>query len=307
MADAVLSGLMTELGKQVQDEVLQGVIETIVSTDEIFNALPFRKVEGSGLKVTWEKEIPEADFIDPTDTIPQSEGTKLDQFVETVRVIARNIDIPKFSTEVEGAPILPFIKGEIKAMSRAYRRAMFTGDSSTNPKVFDGLQKQIARIESKGLQRSIDAGKNPLAFSMLDELIALMKLGVDAIVMHPRAYIAYKELLRQKGNTDSAMLQLKNFGKPVLTFDGIPVLQSEYVPITTDSDGNVLTDIYALHFSVADGVTGLYGGNGGAGIQYKKLGEVPDKLAIRYRFEWYCGFTVLSPYAVAAVKNVKVG
>jgi hypothetical protein len=307
MADAVLSGLMTELGKQVQDEVLQGVIETIVSTDEIFSALPFRKVEGSGLKVTWEKEIPEADFIDPTDTIPQSEGTKLDQFVETVRVIARNIDIPKFSTEVEGAPILPFIKGEIKAMSRAYRRAMFTGDSSTNPKVFDGLQKQIARIESKGLQRSIDAGKNPLAFSMLDELIALMKLGVDAIVMHPRAYIAYKELLRQKGNTDSAMLQLKNFGKPVLTFDGIPVLQSEYVPITTDSDGNVLTDIYALHFSVADGVTGLYGGNGGAGIQYKKLGEVPDKLAIRYRFEWYCGFTVLSPYAVAAVKNVKVG
>ncbi|GAB6075758.1 major capsid protein [Desulfurobacterium crinifex] len=306
MPDAILSGLMTELEKQVQDEVLQGVIETIVSTDEIFNILPFRKVEGSGLKVTWEKEIPEADFIDPTDTIPQSSGTKLDQFTETVKVIARNIDIPKFSTEVEGAPILPFIKGEIKAISRAYRRAMFTGNSSTNPKVFDGLQKQIARIESKGLQRSIDAGKNPLAFSMLDELIALMKLGVDAIVMHPRAYIAYKELLRQKGNTDSATLQLKNFGRPVLTFDGKPVLQSEYAPLTTDADGNALTEIYGLYFSVADGVTGLYGGNGGAGIQYRKLGDVQDKLAIRYRFEWYCGFTVLSPYAVAVVKNVKV-
>ena len=131
MPDAIPSGLMTELEKQVQDEVLQGVIETIVSTDEIFNILPFRKVEGSGLKVTWEKEIPEADFIDPTDTIPQSSGTKLDQFTETVKVIARNIDIPKFSTEVEGAPILPFIKGEIKAISRAYRRAMFTGNSST--------------------------------------------------------------------------------------------------------------------------------------------------------------------------------
>ena len=308
MADGMLSGLMTELEKQVQDEILQGVIETIVSTDEIFNVLPFRKVEGSGLKVTWEKQIPEAAFIDPTDTIPQSEGAKLDQFVETVRVIARNIDIPKFATEVEGAPVLPFIKGEIKAMSRAYRKAMFTGNSSADPKVFDGLQRQIARIEVKGLQRSIDAGSKALAFSMLDELLALMKLGVDAIVMHPRAYIAYKELLRSEGHgTDSAMLQLKNFGKPVLTFDGIPVLQSEYAPIKTDADGNVLTEIYALHFSVADGVTGLYGGTGGAGIQYKKLGEVPDKLAVRYRFEWYCGFTVLSPYAVAAVKNVKVG
>ncbi|WP_221928620.1 hypothetical protein [Balnearium lithotrophicum] len=163
-------------------------------------------------------------------------------------------------------------------------------------------------MEAKGLQRSIDAGTNPLSFSILDELLALMKLGVDAVVMHPRAYIAYKELLRAEGHgTDSAMLQLKNFGKPVLTFDGVPVLQSEYVPLTTDSNGNVLTNIYALHFSVADGVTGLYGGTGGAGIQYMKLGEVPDKLAVRYRFEWYCGFTVLSPYAVAAVKNVKVG
>ena len=308
MADEVLSGLMTELGKQVQDEILQGVVETIVSTDEIFNVLPFRKVTGSGLKVTWEKEIPVADFIDPTDTIPQSEGAKLDQFVETVKVIARNIDIPKFSTEVEGAPILPFIKGEIKAMSRAYRKAMFTGDSSANPKVFDGLQRQVARIEAKGLQRSIDAGKNPLAFSMLDELLSFMKLGVDAIVMHPRAYIAYKELLRSEGHgTDSAMLQLKNFGKPVLTFDGVPVLQSEFVPVTTDADGNTLTEVYALHFSVADGVTGLYSGTGGAGIQYMKLGEVQDKLATRYRFEWYCGFTVLSPYAVAVVKNIKVG
>jgi len=303
----ILTGTLIELEKQTQDEILQGVIETIVSTDQLFNALPFRKITGSGLKVTWEKEVPVASFIGKTDTIPQSEGLKLDQFVETVKVIARNIDIPRFATEVEGAPVLPFIQAEIKAMSRAFRKAIFEGDSSADPNVFDGLPKHVERIESKGLQRSIDAAKNPLSLSMLDELVSLMKIGVDAIFMHPKAYIAYKELLRQKsGGTDAAMLQLENFGKPVLTFDGKPVLVSEYAPFKTDSNGNVLTDIYAVHFSVADGVTGLYGGEGGAGIQYRKLGEVPDKLAVRYRFEWFCGFTVLSPYAVGVIKNVKV-
>ena len=306
MADIILSGLLTELEKQVQDEILQGVIETIVETDELFNVLPFRKVTGSGLKVTWEKEIPEADFIDPADTIPQSEGTKLDQFVETVKVIARNIDIPKFATEVEGAPVLPFIKGEIKAMSRTYRKALITGDSSVNLNSFNGLDKQITNIESKGIQRTIDAAVNPLSFSMLDELVSMMKIGTSAIIMPSRLYIAYKELLRQAGGTDSAMMQLKNFGRPVLTFDGIPILQSDYIPITTDDLGNTTSTIYAVYFSVADGVTGLYGGTGGAGIKYTKLGEVPDKLAVRYRFEWYCGFTVLSPFAVAAVKNIKV-
>jgi len=94
------------------------VIETIVDTDQLFNILPFRKVTGSGLLVTWEKEIPVAGFIGATDTVPQSEGLKLDQFTENVRIIARNIDIPKFATEVEGAPVLPFIKAEIKARER---------------------------------------------------------------------------------------------------------------------------------------------------------------------------------------------
>jgi len=307
MAD-ILAGTLSELRKQVTNEILQGVIETIVDTDQLFNILPFRKVTGSGLLVTWEKKIPVAGFIGATDTVPQSEGLKLDQFTERVRIIARNIDIPKFATEVEGAPSLPFIKAEIKAMSRAYRKALFTGDSTSDPNVFDGLPRQLARIESKGLQRSIDAAKNPLELSMLDQLLELMKIGVDVIVMHPRAYIAYKETLRKSGSgTDAAMLQLKNFGKPVLTFDGVPILKSEYAPLTTDSDGNVLADIYALHLSTADGATGLYGQKGGVGIQYMKWGEAPDKLAVRYRFEWYCGFTVLSPYAVAAVKNVKVG
>ncbi|SMO77231.1 hypothetical protein SAMN06269117_12915 [Balnearium lithotrophicum] len=121
MAD-ILAGTLTELRKQVTNEILQGVIETIVETDQLFNVLPFRKVTGSGLLVTWEKEIPVAGFMGATDTVPQSEGLKLDQFTENVRIIARNIDIPKFATEVEGAPVLPFIKAEIKAMSRAYRR-----------------------------------------------------------------------------------------------------------------------------------------------------------------------------------------
>jgi HK97 family phage major capsid protein len=306
MADEILNGTLGELGKTVQDEILQGVIETIIDTDDVFRVLSFRKVTGSGLKVTWEKEIPTAGFMGPTDTIPQSPGTTLDQFTETIKVIARNIDIPRYATEVMGAPVIPMIQGEIKAMSRAYRQAMFTGDSTTNPAVFDGLKKQVERIESKGLQRSIDAAGDSLTFKHLDQLLALMKIGVDAIIMHPKAYIAYKELLRKEGKgTDSAMLQLKNFGKPVLTFDGVPILRSEFAPLTTDG-GNVFTDIYGAYFSVADGVTGLYGGNGGAGIQYRKLGEVPDKIAVRYRFEWFCGFTVLSPYAVAVVKNVKV-
>ena len=130
-------------------------------------------------------------------------------------------------------------------------------------------------------------------------------MGADVIFMHSAAYIAYKELLRQAGGTDSAMLQLPNFGKPMLTFEGVPILRNDNIALTTDTNGNVLTNIYAGILSESEGVTGLYAGDN-AGIQYKYLGEAQDKDAARYRFKWYCGFTVLNPYAAGAIKNVKV-
>jgi HK97 family phage major capsid protein len=299
--------VLTELGKLVQDELVQAVISVIVDTDEVFKLLPFRRVNGAGLTITWEDSLPEATFVAPDGTIPQSSGRTLRQLTETVKVIARDIDIPNYAKEVMGADIGAIIEGEIKAMGRLYKKAMYTGDESQDPNSFNGLLKRISDIEASGIDRTVDAGATEIAFSMLDELLTLMKMGADAIVMHPKAYIAFKDLLRRTtGGTTAYMIQQPNFGKPVLSYDGIPILQSEYIPVDTDSNGNKVTTILAVKFGEGEGVTGLYGGPS-AGISYQEIGQAPDKDATRYRFKWYCGLTVMSPYAVARISNVKVG
>jgi len=299
-------GVLQELSKLVQDELVQAVIAVIVETDEVFKLLPFRQVRGAGLTVTWEDSLPEATFVAPDGTIPQSSGRTLRQFTETVKVIARDIDIPNYAREVMGADIGAIIEGEIKAMGRLYKKTMYVGDESKDPNSFNGLLKRINEIEGLGIERTVDTGANELSFSMLDELLALMKMGADAIVMHPKAYIAFKDLLRKTtGGTTAFMVQQPNFGKPVLSYDGIPILQSEYLPVETDGSGNKVTPILALKFGEGEGVTGLYGGST-AGISYQEIGQAPDKDATRYRFRWYCGLTVMSPYAVARINNVKV-
>lgn len=297
--------ILQELKKTVTDDIISGVIETIIDVDEMFKMLPFRHTVGAGLKVTWENSIPEATFIDPLGSIPQSSGTTLTQFTETIKVIARDIDIPNYAMQVMGADPSIMVQGEIKAIARAYKKNTVVGDESTNPNTFNGLAKQVSKIESLGVQRSVDATGNTLTFKLLDDLLKLMKMGADAIIMHPETYVAYKELLRQSGGgTDSAMLQLPNLGRPVLSFEGIPILKNENIPIRTVG-GNVVTDIYAVVFDENSGVTGLYSGDN-AGISYQILGQAQDKDATRYRFKWYCGFTVLNPYAIAVVKNIKV-
>lgn len=297
--------ILDELRKTVQDEIVQGVVETIIDTDDLFKVLPFRKVNGGALQVTWEDTIPTAKFIAPDGTIPQSPGTTLIQFKDGIKVIAQDIDIPNFSTQVEGADQNIMLYGEIKAIARTYKQNVVVGDETANPLVFNGLNKQIAKAEAQGLQRSVDAAAAPLTFSMLDELLTLMKMGADVIIMHSKAYNEYKKLLRSAGGSDSAMLQLKNFGKAMLTFDGVPIIKNDNIPLTTDTIGNVLTTIYAAVLNESEGVTGLYAGDN-AGIQYKYLGEAQNKDAARYRFKWYCGFTVMNPYAIGAIKNVKV-
>ncbi|HIQ49570.1 MAG TPA: hypothetical protein EYH56_00065 [Nanoarchaeota archaeon] len=298
--------ILDELRKTVQDDIVDGVIETIIDTDDLFKVLPFRKVNGGALHVTWEDTIPTANFIAPDGTIPQSPGTTLVPFKDGIKVIAQDIDIPNFSTEVEGADANIMLYGEIKAIARTYKKNVVVGDETTNPLTFNGLDKQIARAETQGLQRTIDAAATPLTFEMLDELLTLMKMGADVIIMHSKTYNEYKKLLRQAGGTDSAMLQLPNFGKAMLTYDGVPIIKNDNIPITTDANGNILSTIYAGVLDENEGITGLYAGNN-AGIQYKYLGEAQDKDAARYRFKWYCGFTVMNPYAVGAIKNVKIG
>jgi len=299
--------VLDELSKLVQDELVQAVIAVIVETDEVFKLLPFRQVRGAGLTVTWEDSIPEATFVAPDGTIPQSTGRTLRQFTETVKVIARDIDIPNYAREVMGADIGAIIEGEIKAMARLYKKTMYVGDEATNPNAFNGLLKRIDQIEALNLARTVDAKSNPLDFVMMDELLTLMKMGADAIVMHPRAYVAFKDLLRKNtGGTTAHMVQLPNFGKPVLSYDGVPILQSEYLPVSDDGSGSLVTPILALKFGEGEGVTGLYGGST-AGISYQEIGQAPDKDATRYRFRWYCGLTVMSPYAIGRINNVKVG
>ncbi|NPA54067.1 MAG: hypothetical protein GXO21_05300 [Aquificae bacterium] len=298
--------ILDELRKLTQDDIVDGVIETIKDTDELFGILPFRKVNGGALQVTWEETIPSATFIAPDGTIPKSTGRTFTQFKDGIKVIAQDIDIPNFSTEVEGADEDVMLYGEIKAIARTYKKNVVIGNEEANPLVFNGLNKHIERAENLGLQRSIDVVSSSLTFEMLDDLISIMKMGIDVLIMNPKTYNEYKKLLREKaGGTDAAMMQLKNFGKPVLTYEGIPIIKNENIPLEKDDDGNVITNIYAAVLDENEGVCGLYAGDN-AGISYKYLGEVQDKDAARYRFKWYCGFTVLNPHAIATIKNVKV-
>lgn len=156
----------------------------------------------------------------------------------------------------------------------------------------------------------LPAGANgdDLSFDVLDELEDMVKAGpVSAFIMHEKAIRAYKKLLRTSGSgTDAAMMQLDNFGKPILTINGKPVLKNNYITAAeTVGTSSNCTRIYAAYFDEEKGVCGLGGGKN-AGVVVQPVGIVQNKDAMRYRVKQYGAMAVHSTLSLACASGIKV-
>lgn len=296
--------LREEAEKLSENDLVAGVIEEIIDRDDTFAVLPFAPVEGKAYVYNRENTISEGEFIDPVnDTVPEGAST-FTEVTTKLRVLIGDVDVDKFldttmsdTTSQRAVQIAQKAKG----LARKFRRTVAIGDADSNPTEFDG----IARLNDS--DQVIDAGAdgNALTLSMLDELLDAVPNGADAILMRSGTVRAYRGLLRSTGGgTDASMMQLENFGRPMLTHNGVPILINDYLPADeTKGTSDETCSVYAARMNEADGLHGIYGG-AGAGISVEDIGTVQNKDANRMRLKWYTGLALKSTKSLARVKGV---
>jgi hypothetical protein len=189
-----------------------------------------------------------------------------------------------------------------KALALEFTKNFFLGDVAVNPKGFDGLKKRITG--SQLITMGTNGGQ--LTLDKLDELI-------DAVEGEPDVLFMSKAMRRKlKGLLHSSTHYIESgedsFGRPVMTYAGIPIRVIE-----TDGAGNEIlgfnetmgTDtqtasIYAVKFGAEKYVSGLRNG----GVDVRDLGEIAEKPVFRTRIEFYCGMAVFHPRAVARLAGI---
>ncbi len=290
-----MSVLKVLAGRLSAETTERAVIEYMADKDELFALLPFTKSPTNIYSWYRTGDVPTASVVDPYGTIPEVDvvGTVMQN---KIAMIAADVVMYNFeATAVEQLVdrVLEKTLAASEAIVRAYKRLFIRGDS-TNPHEFDGLDKFVDP------NMVVDAGSGgaPISFQLLDQLLEKFPAGAEptAIIVHPRTYLSIRDLLRTLFVKPDEIM-LPNFGRPVLAYNGIPILKNEYIPITAGR-----TSVYAVRLGTT-AVHGVYMGDN-AGVVIEEVGKVQDRDARKWRLKWYVSMASKNKWDVAKIINI---
>lgn len=295
--------LMREIAELMSQEQMEaGVIEEMIDKEDLLAILPFMQVAGKAYVYDREKTLSEASFIDVNDVVPE-EASEFEEATARLKILIGDVDVDKFlnvtMSNVNPQKALQ-IAAKAKGLARKLRRTIAIGDSSVNPLEFDGIKKLV----SPSQVLSAGTNGNALSLSMLDELIDAVPNSPDVLMMRSGTIRALRSLLRHAGGLEPAHIMMENFGRPMLTHNGVPIIVNDFLPKDEAmGTATATTSIYAMRLNEADGLHGIYGGPNG-GVIIEDIGTVQNKDATRTRLKWYCGMALKSTKSLARVAGV---
>jgi hypothetical protein len=290
---------LAEASKLSNDALLVGVIETIIKDSPILQTLPFIEIVGNGLTYNRESTAATASFFDVGDTWTESTPT-FAQITATLKIMGGDADIDNYliatRSNVQDLEVA-VIQLKAKAVQQLFEQTFISGDSSGNPKAFDGINK----LCESGQTLSMGVNGASLTLDKLDELVDKVLGGKpDILLMSRRSRRIINKLARTAGTfleTDR-----DQFGQMIQYYDTVPIGVSDY--ITDDQTQGTSTDcstIYAMQFGEG-AVAGL---TGPGGLQVERVGSLEQKDATRTRIKWYSSLALFNALKLAKLIGVR--
>lgn len=303
---------LAESAKLSQDTLRRGVVETFVLESYVLDRLPLMEIEGNAYAYNEEATLPGVEFRAVNAGYAESTGT-INQKTEKLVILGGDADVDTFIQQTRSNlndQRAIQTRAKVKAAVYKFQDTFINGDVAVDANAFDGLKKRLTGAQ---LVAAATNGLGPVAgghsfFDALDDLISRVAGGPDALYMNAAARAKIRSSARRLGGWDNMS---DAFGRPVETYNGIPLLDigkkadgTDILPFTeTQGTATNASSIYAVRFGRGEAdqaVTGLTNG----GIKVRDLGEIDSKPAFRTRIEFFCGLGVFGGQAAARLTGV---
>lgn len=302
---------LAESAKLSQDELVAGVIENVITVNQMFELLPFDGIEGNALAYDRENALGDVQLAGVDDSVTANNPATFTQKTSSLTTIIGDaevnglIQVTRSNAGNDQTAIQ--IASKSKSCGRKYQDQFINGDVN-NTNEFDGLINLCAAGQT--LDATAQGGVE-LSFDLIDEVIDLVtdKDGaVDYLAVSGRTRRLYRTLLRaQPGAGLNETMELPS-GKVVVTYGGIPLFRNDYIPNDVNSGTTTNTSyLFAGTFddgSRSHGIAGLTASQM-AGIQVEDVGLMESKDNHKWRVKWYAGLAMFSEKGLAMATGIK--
>lgn len=296
-----------------QDELIAGVIESVITVNRFFDVLPFDGIEGNALAYNRENALGDVQMAGVDDTITAKNPATFTHVTSTLTTIVGDAEvnglIQATRSNINDQKAVQ-VASKAKSCGRQYQNQMINGDGTGNNMTGLLLLVDPTQVVQAGTAAGSTTNGNVLSFADLDNAIDLVvdKDGeVDYIMMNARTIRSYNALLRALGGASVNEVVTLPSGKTVPAYRGIPIFRNDWIPINqTQGTSTACTTVLVGTLddgSRSHGIAGLTASNF-AGIQVKEVGERENSDNTLTRVVWYCGLALFSVRGLAALTGV---
>jgi hypothetical protein len=297
--------LMEAAKLETGNDIRSAIIEMYAGSSDVLANLPFDNINGNSLTYNREASLPGVGFRGVNEAYTPSTGV-LNPITERLVIAGGDIDVDKFIVDTQGADQRTVHEEmKVRALGLAWTRKFIKGDSSSDPREFDGLQTRVTGDQV--ISAGSTAGGAALSLAKLDE--AIDQTFMPTHLLMSRAMARKFSAAARSTSVGGYITWDKNeLGTRVMAYNDLPILtvdldntETAILPFTeaASSGSSTATSIYILSMG-AMGLTGIQNGS----IDVRDMGELETQPAFRTRVEWYNGVAVYHGRAVTRLQHI---
>lgn len=283
------------------------IIELFAKASPILNAMTFETVNGSGVDYDQEAALPGVAFRGINEEYTASAGV-INPMHDPLKIAGGTLDVDSALIKMFGPGVRAKHESmKIKALSLKIAKMVIKGDSTSDPKEFDGLQRRLDNDQKIHVTTNATDTVGALTLAKLDEAIDATE-EPNALIMNKKM----RRLLTTASRTASiggyVTYTQDNWGRQVPRYADLPILDAgkdntntDIIPLTeTAGDaGADATSLYVVSFG--DGmVEGIQNG----AMDVKDLGLTDSGVIYRTLVEWLVGMALYHPRAATRLWNI---
>lgn len=285
----------------------QGIVEIFGSTTDLLRVLPFETVTGGAYMYNREATLPGIAFRGINEAFAEGTGI-INPLVETVTIAGGDLDVDRVLVNRYGQKRrAQEVAMKTKALAHTVSHKIVKGDSSSDPREFDGLQRRVTGTQLKAAGST--SGGDALSLLILDEAIDLVSAPMG-LLMCRALRRRFTQAARTATVSGNIQIVTDQFGRQVTAYAGLPILEA-------DADGDLFASLGFNEANPGGGSavgTSIYVMSWGMGKMFgiqtaamdaRDLGEQDAKPVWRTRVDWEPGLVIEHPRAVSRLWGIK--